>query len=1175
MSARSGGSSVCRPDDLPLHLHHAAPHARLAGNFDDLRVFLLAPLVAPFLAQSHIVQIIALTLAIGEQPFVAWKAAGAGLPYEMNATARAPTLTIRLLGDFSLIYGDEPVDGITTPRLRSLFAYLALHHDAPQFRQDLAFLFWPDSSEAQARNNLRQILHELRHAWPHADQFLRIDARTVSWQRTADIQIDVAEFERALALAETAPREGNQRAVLEHATRLYRADLLPGCYDDWIGPERERLRQRHRQGALRLIALLEAGRDYAEAISHAQHLLRADPLDEEVVRCLMHLLALNNDRAGALRVYERCVAVFQRELGIEPGELTRELYESLLHTDPVVAPRPERQPMPDATLPLIGRQREWEQLRAAWDSTRGGAPCFVLISGEAGIGKSRLAEEAITWAHRQGITASATRSYAAEGQLSLAPVTDWLRSEAVRTQLGRLAPVWLSEVSRILPELLAERPDLPPHKPITEYGQRQRFFEALARAMLAAEQPLMLLIDDLQWCDKETLEWLHFLMRFDAHAPLLLIGTVRDDEVPPLHPLRDMLLHLRSTIRVVDLVLQPLDAAETARLAAQLVRSDLDVAAAMQLYRETEGNPLFVVETVRARLGSAAATPTDAPPDHENRRLPIKVQAVIAGRLAQLSAPARELAGLAAAIGRAFTLDMLIEAGRADEDRVVQALDELWQKRIVREQGANSYDFSHDKLREVTYAEISAPQRRLLHRRIARTFETIYANALDPISGQIAAHYERAGHTEQALLYYQRAAAVAQGVYANADAIALLVRGLALLEQLPPGAQRDMQELSLQLALAPLYRMTEGWTSPEVERVMNRAMELCDRVGSDGQRAQALYGMQSLYVVQARLEKAQLISEELNRLYQRIQHTPAPLEAEMMLMGSRLHLGQLAVANEAFEHMLATNDPTQVQRIVEEQGWNFVVHGRVWQAYALWLLGYPDTALRRALEGVQLAHELGQPFNQALAATYLALLQQLRADAATARAQAEAALTFTTEYKAPYYRTWSAILVSYALACEQPGAPAIERLRASIDDFKASGARLRLPYYLGLLADVCGRAGRAGDGLAAIDEAMSEARTHSERLWDAELHRLRGELLLASGAPTPDCETAYLRSIEIARDQQARGLELRATMSLARLWQRQRRADPARRMLSDLYTWFTEGFDTPDLLAAQALLAEL
>jgi len=1089
----------------------------------------------------------------------------------------SPTLHIRLLGDFSLTYRDEAVPGVNTSRLHSLLAYLLFHRDAPQLRQHVAFMFWPDTSEAQARNNLRQVLHQLRYALPDFDRFLQVDARTVGWRSDAAFSLDVDDFERALALADSATGADDKRAALERAADLYRADLLPSCYDEWINAERDRLRQRYRQALARLVDLLEARRDYAQASRHAQRLIRDDPVDEDAYRRLMRLLALNSDRTGVIRVYQSCVANLQRELGVEPSQTTREVYDGLLRMESRPMRVAERQPATETTLPLVGRGQEWERLQAAWLQAIEGSPGFVLVTGEAGIGKSRLAEELLSWADDQGITVARTRSYAAEGQLSLAPAADWLRSDVLRRNLAKLDPVWRTEVSRILPELVSEYPELPPYEPITEYGHRQRLFEALARAVLAAPQPLLLLIDDLQWCDQETLEWLHFLLRFGRQNKMLVLGTARWEEVPSQHPLRSLLLHLRSTVRVTELTLQPFDAAETAKLAAQVAGRDLDVDAVMRLYRETEGNPLFVVETVRSQ-GEGASGNVDGGQSGVLEpviAIPSKVQAIISGRLAQLSAPAREVAYLAAAIGRAFTLDLLIRAGHADDESIVRALEELCQKRIVQEHSPNNYDFTHDKLREIAYTEISGPQRWLLHRRIAQALEAMNADDLSPISGQIAWQYERAAVFDRAIANYQRAAATAQRLYANEDAVNLLSRGLALLEHLPPGAKRDAQELNLQLGLAPLYRMTKGWTSPEVEQTLDRAMELCDRVGDDAQRAQLFSSLQSLYVVQAKLEKVQLASDELHKLYHRTQAMPPPLEADIILTGSRLHLGRIAEANGELERMLATANPSQVKRISEEQGWNFAVHGRAWQAHALWLLGYPQSALARALEGVGLASDLGQPFNQALAATYLAMLQQLCADEATAKASADKALALTTEYKTPYYRAWSSILVCYAEAREQPGPTTIGSLRESIEAFKESGARLRLPYYLGLLAEVCGRAGRVEEGLAAVDEGMAASRTHNERWWDAELHRLRGELILAGGTEASDAEAAYLRAIEIARGQQARALELRAATSLVRRHSGKRRAGKAWHLLKELYSWFTEGLDSPDLRAAASVLAKL
>ena len=1095
-----------------------------------------------------------------------------------------PTLQLRLLGDFSLVYADRQVTNLNSMRLQSLLAYLALHRDVPQQRQHLAFLFWPDTTEAQARNNLRQLLHQLRQVFPEVEYFLSADTHMVCWRTTATFHFDVAEFEKALNEAAIATQYTDRlalQAALQQANSLYRGEFLPGCYDEWLLPERERLRQRHLQTLEQLLSLFEMQGEISIAIRHAQRLLVLDPLSEDLYRRLMRLFALNNDRASALHVYHTCVTTLQREMGVDPDPATREVYERILQHETAAPQTIIHQPLLAVAPTLIGREREWKALQEAWRATSSGAPRFVLMAGEAGIGKSRLAEEFLLWASQQGAVTAKTRSYAAEGQLSLAPVTDWLRSDGMRAPLRRLDAVWLTEVARILPELFTEQPALPRYESVTEYGQRQRFFEALARAILAPSQPLVLLIDDAQWCDQETLEWLHFLLRFDPMARLLVVGCAREEELPPHHALRTLLLHLRATAEVTEIALHPLDAAETAKLASQVAKQDLNTNQVMRLFQETEGYPLFVVETVRAGLEHVSASSSEADRLHrqlsleETRKLPPRVHAVLASRLQRISASAREFVELAAIIGREFPLDLLITVSNTDADSAVSALDELWHKRIMRERGVNSYDFTHDKLREVAYGEISAPQRRLLHRRVAQALETMHVDDLDAVSGQIAFHYERAGMIEQALPYYQRASAAAQRVYANEDAINLLSRSLESLELLAAGSKRDRQELSLQLAMAPLYRVTKGWATPELERTLDRALALCDTVGDDAQRAQTLYGLQSVYVVQAKLERVQMVSDELNTLYRRSLVTAPPPFSGMMLAGAHLHLGRIADANAQFAEIIAALEPDQLLYLQESQGSNYAAHARAWQAHALWCLGYPQQALSQGLDAVKLVQDLNQPFNQALVSAYLALLQQLCASEAVAREHAEQAYALTSKYQAPYYRAWAGILVSYALAQEQPDEESIERLRSAITEFKASSARLRLPYYLSLLAQVYKKAGDAEKGLAVIDEALAEVRAHNERWWDAELHRLRGELLLMYGADASDAEAAFLRAISISRSQQARSLELRATMSLTRLWIAQKPSEDARQQLSDLYAWFTEGFETSDLQAARLLLAQL
>lgn len=690
-----------------------------------------------------------------------------------------PTLQIRLLGDFQLLYRGELVTTVNQARQQSLLAYLVLHRDAPQARQQLAFLFWPDTTEVRALTNLRNLLYKLRQVLPNAEHLLWADTQTVQWRPNISYTIDVVEFE-------VASRQAVTQADLAQAVQLYRGDLLPSCYDDWIVPVREQLQQRAMAVLVRLLDLLEEARAYRTALGYGQELQRLDPINEDTYRRLMRLHAAAGDRAGALRVYQRCVTTLQEELAAPPSPATRELYQRLLAAN---AEPPSHIIHTQEHLPLVGRQSEWKLLLDAWYAASSGKASCLVLAGEAGIGKTRLAEELLSWVSRQGSATAAAHCYAAEGALAYAPVVAWLRSATVGQRLSRLEPVWLSEVARLLPELLVQQPTLPAPGPLTEVWQRQRLFEALARAVLMPGEPLLLLLDDLQWSDRDTLEWLHYLLRFEhprGAKRLLLVGTVRSEEVTPDHPLLALLDGLHRTGQVTELVIGPLSATETTLLATTIAGHAPTSAQALRLYEETEGNALFVVETVRAR--KEQDTRLEAGPNAQaysvvsRPPLPQKVQIVIQARLAQLSPPARELAGLAGAIGREFTFRVLAQASDQDEDTLVRNLDELWQRRIIRERGADSYDFSHDKLRDVAYSSLSGARRRLLHRRIAQALEVLSVGNPDAVSGQVAAHYELAGLLELAIPYYQRAGEVAQRVYANAEAIHYYERAVALLE---------------------------------------------------------------------------------------------------------------------------------------------------------------------------------------------------------------------------------------------------------------------------------------------------------------------------------------------------------------------------------------------------------
>ncbi len=707
------------------------------------------------------------------------------------------TLQLHLLGEFRLMYDHTPVMTLNTPRLQSLLAYLVLHRQSPQSRHQLAFLFWPDSTEKQAHTNLRNLLYRLRHALPEIDTFLHIDSQVIQWRPATSFSLDVTSFENAAA-------EDNSPEALQTAVALYQGDLLPACYDEWILPERERLRQAFFSSLERLIHFLEEQRDYQAAIRYAQLLLQHDPIHEATHRNLIRLRALNGDRAGALRAYHTCATVLHRELAVEPSPATRAVYERLLNLE--TAPEPDAASSTTfvSTTALVGRQQAWDTLQTIWQTTLQDQSSFVSIAGDAGIGKTRLAEELFRWASRQGISTASAQCYSAEGRLAYAPLAAWLRTPMLKKALLTLDQVWLNEVVRILPELVIERPDLTQPGPLTESWQRRRLFEALARATLARvsrQHPLLLQLDDIQWCDQETLEWLHYLLHFDPKSPILIVSTHRPEEIEPDHPVMALLLALGRSQQLAEIELEPLDAVQTTTLASTVANQELSPVVAAQLYRETEGNPLFTIETIRA--GFLENTESDRP---ALSTVPIKtvsptIQAVIAARLAQLSPSAQKLVGLAATIGRAFTFDVLAQASAEDEDTLVHGLDELWQRRILREQGADAYDFSHGKLREAAYARLSAAHRHLTHRRIAQALEAVHASNLDAVNGQIGGHYERAGLPGPAITYYQRAAKAAQQLYAHSKAIRYYRQALALLTAMPARNRKDRETLARALQL--------------------------------------------------------------------------------------------------------------------------------------------------------------------------------------------------------------------------------------------------------------------------------------------------------------------------------------------------------------------------------------
>lgn len=1054
----------------------------------------------------------------------------------LSRSAPEPTLHIRLLDGLRISIGDRLITSVDAPRLQSLLGYLLVHSDAPpQPRERLASLFWPDSQEAQARTNLRQALHLLRRALPEAEPFLDGDGSSVRWRPDAAVRLDVFAFEHSVARAEQAREAGaprDVRAALEAAVALYAGDLLPGCYDDWIVPERERLRAGFLRAAEWLAELLELERDYRGAIPLARRLLDHDALNEFACQRLMRLCALIGDRAEALRVYHGCVTALAHEVGISPSATTRNTYERLL--EPEGPPVPEvARAGPASGSALVGRSDEWNALRGAWRRAVDGQSVLAVISGEAGIGKSRLAEELREWAARQGFVTAASRCYSAAGSLAYAPVVELLRSAGIAAALRCLDDPWLAELARLLPELHVERRELPAAPPLGDDWRRARLLDAVSHAVLAEGRPLLLLIDDLQWCDLETIGWLHYFLRSKPRAALMVVTTARSEEVGPGHGLQPLLLATRASGQLTELELGPFRRADTAALACTVSGSELDDAQEEILYRETEGNPLFVVEWVRAGLAleSAARQPRAGP--SSGRRLPPRAHSVIEARLAQLSPVAQELAALAATVGRAFTFDVLARASSRSEEQVVEALDELWQRRIIRERGVDAYDFSHDKLREAAYERIGSARRRMLHRRVAQASERLHAANLDSVSGQLAAHYEYAGWIERSIDFYARAATVAQHLYANEEAVGLLSRALELLAAEPADAQRDARELTLRTALGAAL-VHRGYGMPEVSETYGRAWELCERL-DERPAAPVIRGAALSALTRGELHQAHELAGQLLALAEQGDDPMVRVEGQYMLGVTAFWLGELEVARDHLEQAIAGYAPERAEShlVLFGQDPRIICLSRL--AHTLWHLGYPEEAAQRSDDALRLAGQLEHPFSLAYALNFATWLAIDSGDDRRARVLAERLAGLADEQHLDFMQTAAAILHGWASVHDGSVAEGIALMREGLDVYGRSGQPLFMPWALRLLAGVCIAEGRLDLARAAIAEAFDVVEATGQRVLEAELHELTGELVLADSGDRAEAQRHFVRALRIARGQGASVLQRRAAASLDRL----------------------------------------
>jgi predicted ATPase len=733
-----------------------------------------------------------------------------------------------------------------------------------------------------------------------------------------------------------------------------------------------------------------------------------------------------------------------------------------------------------------------------------------------------------------------------------------------------------------IPAVLALLDALPEDHPFLQLDpppRRQRTLDALKRIVLRESQvqPLLLVFEDLHWIDSETQALLDNLVESLPTAHLLLLVNYRPEYQHGWG----------SKTYYTQLRLDPLPPASAEAVLDALLGQDPSLVPLKRvLIERTEGNPFFLEESVRTLIETgvligepgtyrlAQSLPTI--------QVPATVQAVLAARIDRLPPDAKRLLQTAAVIGMEVPLPVLQAVAALPEAALhtalaqLQAAEFLYEMRLFPER---AYTFKHALTQQVAYQSLLTSTRQQVHQQIAQVFESHFAETATTQPELLAHHYTEAGCPEPAVAYWQRAGQRAVERSAYAEAISHLSKGLEVLKTLPDIPERARQELDLQIVLGPALIVTQGPGSPAVEQVYARAQELCQQMGKTPQLFPVLWGLWRFYNNRGEYQRARALGERLLSLAQQVCDAALLLEAHHALWATLFWSGEFAAARAHLEQGRALYDPQQHRSHAllyggHDPGVCCLSHG----AWSLWILGYPDQALQSVREALTLAHELTHPHSLAIALFFATTLHQSRREPQAAHERAEACVVLADEQGFAQELARATVMRGWALAAQGQGAEGMAQMRQGLAAYGTTGAVSARPYFLALLAEAYGSIGQTAEGLALLAEALATVDRTGERGWEAELHRLKGEILLAPAGEkqqAQEAEACFHQALDVARHQRAKSWELRTAMSLSRLWQQQGKRAAARQVLAEVYGWFTEGFDTPDLQEAKALLDAL
>jgi DNA-binding winged helix-turn-helix (wHTH) protein/tetratricopeptide (TPR) repeat protein len=879
------------------------------------------------------------------------------------------------------------------------------------------------------------------------------------------------------------------------------------------------------------------------------------------------------------------------------------------------------------TTLLVGREAEFAQLYEWWARALDGERQVVFVTGEAGASKTALvnefvkhlaADETVRVGWGQCIEEHGPR----EPYRPLLEALTHMGQHGGTAQMVEMfklhAPAWLLRLppSWLSPE---ERDELRRGSgEITRERMLRQLTEVIER--LAHEQPLVLVLEDLHWSDLSTLEALDSLTRQSSSAKLLVIGTYRPEEAPltasarlSKEKLLGMVGELHAHEHCQTLPLAPLtEPAVRQYLVGRWRQSPVTNALVRDVHARTEGNALFMVHVVEDLVPAAGARHVGVAlpvaykavrrmlhPDEAGT--PRKLRDLLATQLARLGKDQTRLLKAASVAGTEFAVAALAAALGQTPEEVEEGCEELAQQgRFLQEVGvvqwpdgtlSGGYRFRHQLYQQVLYERLAAVRRVHLHRRIAERLESGYGERAREIAVELAVHWTHGREPGKAIRYWRLGAENALASSAYQEASDCAEQGLALVEAVPETPQRTLEEIWLYLALGTALIPTKTPADPQVEHAYRRAHELCQQMGNSAQILPALHGLRRYYNYRGNHQEARSLAEHL-LVCARREDSRAYLPWALLALGETLwYCGEMPEARKFIEQSLAVYDPQRHETLVSGHNAHPAAGGLGYQAASLWFLGYPDQALRDVKQALALADTLDHPFSVTFVHFYSALLSQFLQEPRNTQTHAEEALASATEQGFVFYRAVSILLKGWALL-RQGQERGLDLICQSLDVYQATGAAVGQTWALALQGEAYGIVGQPEEGLRALTEALSQVDQTGEHVYEAEIYRLKGQLTLqqfqVSGSkfqvvnpqstirsPQSEAEACFRKAITVARRQRAKSLELRATVSLARLWQQQGKTAQAQRWLAKIYGWFTEGFDTVDLKEAQALLEEL